>query len=482
MNETVDQNSSKNKFGDRKSYFLVSLPGLNTWAVDLEKKLPTKYDEPFKLECSLATKRPYDNLDDSMQVDEEEGNKKLNNKSETFQNMVLSDDYVINSPLPTRPSRACIIKIYSEEDDYALGTLLDVVGFLSVDPSLDGSTREVDENQFETAEEIQSQNPPPSLVPRLHAICVKQRKHTNPSLELSIDNPLDIYQDLKKILTQCLFGDEIAAEYLMCHLICSIYARTEIVPLGQFALNITNIPCTTVPSYTEQFYKIIELLVPASYYLPATLDNLNTLPFFPKEDPNTNKLISGMLQLAPHTHFVFDETQMQPGKLNEAGINAVKNLSHVIDSQKIKCIFKYFQTEYDCDIPILILSEATSFLPKNFLIPLKYDADSVGLITEALTVAQHFLQTKLILARKFLTAMRMGEFEMDADVLKMIQDDFVRMRREKNAVMEDLHNLMVLSRLLGLVQGKKSLDEESWKRALFLEEERAARIRAAVKK
>lgn len=449
----------------------------------MEKKLPSKYDQKFQIENSETVKRVHDEIDDdSMQIDEEDRNKKLNIESQSIQSTVLSADYVINSPLPSRPSRACMVKIYSEDDDFPLGTLLDVVGFLSVDPSLDGSTREVEEDQFETAEEVQSLNPPPSLVPRLHAILIKQRQHTNPNLELDIENPLDIYKDLKKVLTQCLFGDEIAADYLMCHLICSIYARTEIAPLGQFALNITNIPTIKVPKYTENFYKIIEQLVPASFYFPATIDNLNTLQFFPKEDPNTNKLISGMLQLAAHTHFVFDETQMQPGKLDKTGINAVQNLSHVIDCQKIKCQFKYFHTEYDCDIPILILSEATSFLPKNFQIPLVYDADSVGLITEAITVAEHFLQTKLKVARKFLTAMRMAEFEMDAAVLDIIQEDFVRMRREKNVAMEELHNLMVLSRLIGLVQGKKSLDEESWRRALFLEEERAARLKTATTK
>lgn len=415
-----------------------------------------------------------------MEVDSTgESNKKVN--TEQIQNSVLSKNYFLNSPLPSRPSRACMIKVYSEDEDFVLGSLLDVVGFLSVDPALDGSTREIDENEFETIEEIQSQNPPPSLVPRLHAITVKQINHTNPNENLILDNSIDMHNELKRILTQCLLGDEIAAEYLLCHLISRIYTRTEMAPLGQFTLNITNIPAVTIPKYTENFYKIIELLVPASFYLPASLDNLNTMQFFPKEDPTTNKLTSGILQLAPNTHFIFDETQMQPGKLDESGMSAVQHISHVIDCQKIKCLFKYFQTEYECDIPILILSEGTSFLPKNFQIPLKFDPENVNLIMEALIAAQHFLQTRLVEARKYLTAARISDFEMGSTVLEIIQEDFVRLRREKNVSMEDLHNLMVLSRLIGLAKGKKELDEESWKEALRLEEERLERIKKSSK-
>lgn len=59
----------------------------------------------------------------------------------------------------------------------------------------------------------------------------------------------------------------------------------------------------------------------------------------------------------------------------------------------------------------------------------------------------------------------------------MIQTDFVEMRRIDNKVgAADLHSLLVLSRLLGLWNGRSSLDADMWQRAKALEQQRKERI------
>lgn len=59
----------------------------------------------------------------------------------------------------------------------------------------------------------------------------------------------------------------------------------------------------------------------------------------------------------------------------------------------------------------------------------------------------------------------------------MIQTDFVEMRRIDNKVgAEDLHSLLVLSRLLGLCNGRSGLDADMWHRAKSLEKQRMRRI------
>lgn len=160
--------------------------------------------------------------------------------------------------------------------------MIEVIGFLSVDPSLDGSACEP--NEFEEMSEVQANNPPPSLIPRLHSISVHTLKHHNPLLveALSQDTQIDLYKDLHLSLTQCLLGDDMAAQYLLCHLISTVYVRSELQTLGQFSLNISNIPAAVLPGYTSQLYEIIEFLLPASHLLPLTLDNLNILQFAPK--------------------------------------------------------------------------------------------------------------------------------------------------------------------------------------------------------
>lgn len=58
----------------------------------------------------------------------------------------------------------------------------------------------------------------------------------------------------------------------------------------------------------------------------------------------------------------------------------------------------------------------------------------------------------------------------------MIENDFVEMRRERGATTDDLHSLIVLSRLIALCRGKISLSGELWQHAKSLEDERRKRI------
>lgn len=58
----------------------------------------------------------------------------------------------------------------------------------------------------------------------------------------------------------------------------------------------------------------------------------------------------------------------------------------------------------------------------------------------------------------------------------MIEADFVKMREETNLQVEHLHSLLVVSRLIGISKGKKTLDIESWEAAKKLELERISRL------
>lgn len=58
----------------------------------------------------------------------------------------------------------------------------------------------------------------------------------------------------------------------------------------------------------------------------------------------------------------------------------------------------------------------------------------------------------------------------------MIQDDFVIMRKDYNASADDLHTMLILSRMIGILHGKTSLDTESWNEAKRLERARRERV------
>lgn len=62
--------------------------------------------------------------------------------------------------------------------------MVEIVGFLSVDPALSGEfqteTESLIEPSVESEAEIITHNPPPSLVPRVHAVYIKKLDHCNP--------------------------------------------------------------------------------------------------------------------------------------------------------------------------------------------------------------------------------------------------------------------------------------------------------------
>lgn len=99
--------------------------------------------------------------------------------------------------------------------------MIDIVGFLSVDPKLIVNSPD---DELDTDIESLTHNPPPSLVPRIHCIAFKKIDGYNPLLkEITLEESMStLKHGVMTVLTQLLFGDELAAEYLLCHLISSV--------------------------------------------------------------------------------------------------------------------------------------------------------------------------------------------------------------------------------------------------------------------
>ncbi|KAH8238961.1 hypothetical protein KR038_010558 [Drosophila bunnanda] len=503
--EEIDYNAEGSVHGERRTLFLVSVPGLNDWTRQHEKLCGPQIEmvSPTCQTSSSGKKRTLDAQEEAMEVDEAGENslkrqcmdeiKAGEGQVSSSGSSVLASEYLLNSPLPNRPSMACMVKVYEDFDSYQLNTLVDFVGFLSVDPSLDAASLNME--GYESLSELQAAHPSPFLIPRLHAFGFQTLAHANPLLDSSLRQPvtdtcdeansnqLAVHKDLRILLKLCLFDDDLAAEYLLSHLISTVYSRTQMECIGKFALNLCNLPRECLQNYTTKLYQVLELLLPASHYLPMTLETMNTSAFAPKKDYETNKLVSGLLQLAPHTHLVLDETCMKQGKLEANGVHAVQHLAHLINNQELKCDFQYYQIDYQANIPVLVLSEGRSMLPSDFVVPINADAKSVELLDESLKAAHHYLQpARLQQFRKYLTTARISQFSVSEEHTEMIQQEFVDMRKanvKSNA--DDLHGLLVLSRLLGIARGKQALDKEIWQLATELEAKRRQRLQSLPK-
>ena len=136
--------------------------------------------------------------------------------------------------------------------------------------------------------------PPPSLVPRLHALTFTHLAHNNPLLPPA--SPLPSLQEVAKvelltILTTCLLGDRLAAEYLLLHLISKVYLRKDVLVLVQLSLNLHNM--TNHEEWPRRLVTLLSLLTTNSHYLPLTRTTLDSSSFTHQEDFEANRLVSG---------------------------------------------------------------------------------------------------------------------------------------------------------------------------------------------
>lgn len=255
-----------------------------------------------------------------------------------------------------------LVRVY-DASEVILNQLVEVIGFLYATTT----THQMETDDF--GDEIDQL--PPYVI---HAVMFKEQPHNNPLLLHGINNikfedMATVQSDIQRLLTQFLFGDELAANYLLCHLISNVYARVNDEALGKFTLNLIchSIPLDILKEYSQNLYSVIELLMPNSLFIPLTIENLNKSTFVPKKDYKKNRLSSGMLQLPKSSHIVLDETQLQNGKLDQGGCMAISDLSELIRDQQLSYDFQFYKIPYKSDFPVLILSEGKSLLPVSLI-------------------------------------------------------------------------------------------------------------------
>lgn len=59
----------------------------------------------------------------------------------------------------------------------------------------------------------------------------------------------------------------------------------------------------------------------------------------------------------------------------------------------------------------------------------------------------------------------------------MIQNEFVKMRQSGKVTGDDLHQLLVITRLVCLSEGKNTVDSSCWNKSCELEAERKTRLK-----
>ncbi|XP_066598815.1 mini-chromosome maintenance complex-binding protein-like isoform X2 [Prorops nasuta] len=489
--EEIVFDSDKNKNSERQSYIVISVPGINDWA----KEKVTKMEYPFSnMTASQSNKRNHDmNLVENMDCSEPVKKKLITKTANSDEKITENNDpqinpakikkiptksYLLNFPIPIEDGKACIVKIYEEDSLLKLNQIIDIFGFISFDPLLNNVSNLEQENDDDM--ELATHNPPASIIPRLHAIKIFEvsRHEIDNSPEIIL-NAEFIRGELRLVLSQLLFGDELAADYLICHLLSSVYIRKDNLCLGAFPLNITHFPLDKFDNFAKDFYEFIKLFVKKSHCWTITLKSLNELNFTPKKDYECNRLTSGILQLSKNTHLVIDETELTAGHVTSHGRENFKAVSDIIRFQSLNYDFKFYNMPYETDLPVLILSRSKSMFPCPMQVVLNVDEDSEKMYPQVIEATHQFLKDEIRLTRirQYLEVLKFTDFQFTEDVTKVAQEDFVKMRRSNSQITgDDLHSLMVLARLLSLSYGHKSLQLEYWKKAIEMEDERKRRL------
>nr|XP_009936060.1 PREDICTED: mini-chromosome maintenance complex-binding protein [Opisthocomus hoazin] len=512
--QAIDLNSSQTVTLERQTFYCVPVPGESAWVKEAYISASQARVSPSTSYTPSRHKRSYEEDEDmdlhpSKQKEQHMGSggdihgcvepKRLETEASAGHHLIspnCSPPLDLNFPLPGEKGPACLVKVYESWDSFKVNDVLEVYGILSVDPVLSIVNTEERDNSaldpmecMDTAEEQRVHSPPASLVPRIHVILAQKLQHINPLLPACLNEEESktfvsnfmselspVRAELLGFLTHALLGDSLAAEYLILHLISTVYARRDVLPLGKFTVNLSGCPRNSI--FTEHIYRIIQQLVPASYRLQMTIENMNHSRFIPHKDYAANRLVSGVLQLASNTSLVVDETQLEQGQLDTTGVHNVTALGNLITWQKVDYDFNYHQMEFPCNINVLITSEGRSLLPSDCQVHLQPQIIPPNMEEYMNSLLTAVLPSVLNKFRIYLSLLRLLDYSISDEVTKAVEEDFVEMRKNdpESITADDLHRTLLVARFLSLSAGQTTLSRERWLRAKQLEALRKVRL------
>eukprot|EP01102_Stenamoeba_stenopodia_P013168 TRINITY_DN4234_c0_g1_i1.p1 TRINITY_DN4234_c0_g1~~TRINITY_DN4234_c0_g1_i1.p1 ORF type:complete len:742 (-),score=143.21 TRINITY_DN4234_c0_g1_i1:942-3167(-) len=434
-------------------------------------------------------------------------------------------------------NHACIVKTYDISDEekpessVKLNDIIEFVGVLSAEPSIDRSSEQEDSYgmDFGDFDERRGREPPATLVPRLHAISMKKIHFNNPLFASHLDylkpnspeferfcgeimpNADSLRGHAIEYLASALGGDKLAAEYLFLCLLSRVHNRQGPIPIGKMVLNIVGCPASVPHPSTSELknapknlnasgfgqilHEAVSSIASLSTIIPLSIDNLNKSSFAPKKDYALNRLSpnGAQLQLPSGTVVLLDEVALRPGQLKSIGVKNLSALSDLLQWQRVDYDFQYHKMEFSVDYPSVVLSDGNSLLKNTkltasavdgiesdwFIVPLLSSLTEKNVTYEIPAVrapltADWFYEN----IRKFMALARHIEPSMDDNLSERVATDFATLRKTDPTVNEfTLHRWLNLARLVTISFGQTRITTAMWDYARNLETQRSERLR-----
>ncbi|KAI4306951.1 hypothetical protein L6164_030188 [Bauhinia variegata] len=336
---------------------------------------------------------------------------------------------------PDANSLPCLVKIYdSPESDLKLNDVFEFVGVLTSD----------------------------------------QEPHVDKDFEFSngfCEGPSLQFLHNKVPLLHCFVYRKLAAQdFLKNNPMAEVHTRVDAVAVGKLSLNLTSFKKETTSIYGNRLSVAVKDLLPFTHCIPLTVDYLNSTSLAPKKDYDTNRLTTGVLQLAEGSHVIVDETKLEAGILNSVGVENTRLLKNLMQLQKVEYDFKYYKMEMAADVQLLILSEGKSnILPADVVVPFRPSsvASSEAITAEALEAWRWYLAT-----------VRLLPYTIKSEIQKVVENDLVAaMQADRSLSPDDFSRWLTMGRLISLSFGETCLSLEHWEMVKELEKLRRERLK-----
>ncbi|GKA56795.1 minichromosome maintenance complex-binding protein [Tanacetum coccineum] len=415
---------------ERRLLYCVPVPGQNTWADSASEGVISTYATSANRE-----KRQRDTCSVSDEMDIQESSNEMPNspcakkmregESVPLENMMDTTDCGTSVvPEFDRNNFPCLVKIYdTPESDLKLNDVLEFIGVLAFDTDVKDDKR--GENEMANCfDEEESVSLPSSKVPRLH--CLVHRKlsvndliSSSPTMEPKPHLLRGIRESLLRHLTVVLGDDELAAHFMLLHLLSKVHLRVDSVAVGKLSLNLSGFDKSSISIFGIRINDAVKNLLPYSQRMPLTVDYLNTASLAPVKDYETNRLVPGALQCAEGSHLTVDETPLQSGTLNNNGVENARVLKDLLDFQKI-------------------------------------DGTMVGPL-------ENIDSETLDAWRWYLATLRSLTYSIGTEIQKVVEDDMVSARQvDRSLGTEDFNRWLTMGRLMSVSFGETCLSNEHW--------------------
>ncbi|KAJ3378583.1 hypothetical protein HDU92_007303 [Lobulomyces angularis] len=316
-------------------------------------------------------------------------------------------------------------------------------------------------------------------------------EHIDSDTELTKEEIVDIRTTLLDSFSSILYGDEVAAQFILAHLFSS---QIEMMDEKGFNMNFLNFDeeKTEIESAQYKLFKFLESVKPSASYLPLFLEYINQKIYSPtcddggstfikaetdNKEPTFGILKTGELQLPSGTQILVDETKLKPGKVNERGIRNLQALQNLINKGEVCYKIPYSEINVETNVPVIVVSVGKSMFQMDFVVPLLKIKETESPLDFELVVK----------ARKMIHffSRRWKDYNIPLEVRNKISEDFAMRKNEridddnifsKNVTTQDLKKFLDLLRGTCLSFGKFEADFSMLELCSNLEKERIRRV------